>query len=274
MNMKWLALIAAVVSLTMPTAAQQYEVWNTTIPYNWLMDRGVSSSWGTIDGWTINGGGVSTPVTGNSNNGYGSTSATLPSLPAPKAYHPVQASLCNAQRVWIPRGSAAGTNGGVDGADLKTYYAQLDLGAVRPIGAISVATFYDTGMWYDKMVVQFSNTADFSTLVGSYVLYDGSTVSAGKEFVKVPFLDQNNQNVVYNAQYVRVVFPEGHYGAKNTGYGGPGLMGIEPYSPVGAPIEINSNFNLALNAFSGKTQSATGFNFGNGSTLGNGDLRN
>ena len=241
-----LALLAAVVSVTALPALAQYDVWNTgNFRYNWLMDRGVTSSWGIMDS-----SGVSTSIT---SCGYGSVGD-------------IQASLSNGQRVWIPRGYATeGTNNGA-----YTYYGQVNLGAVRPIEYLSVGTFYEAGMWFDQILVQFSNDPTFATY-NQYTFYDGDRVEASRRFDMVK-LDQ-----VYDAQYVRVVFPTGHYGAHTTNgtnsRGGPGLMGIEAYSPYNTDITVDGNFNLAVNAFTGKNQSLVGTGlFGNGSQLGDGNL--
>ena len=132
-----------------------------------------------------------------------------------------------------------------------------------------MATYHEDGMWYDKAYVQFSNDPYFTTYQ-QYTLYDGQKVTGNMHFPIRMQLD-----TVYNAQYVRVVFPAGHYGIKNDfDRGGPGLLGIEPYSPMNTNIVVDDNFNLAFNAFTGTPQAGAGFNFGNGSQLGDGIMVN
>ena len=251
MKLTKLALLVAVISMTaLSAAAEMGDIWNTgsvlANQYNWLMHRNVSSSWGTIDA-------LGNTIPATIAPGYGTVGG-------------VQTSLSSAQRTWIPYGGPNGTNNGT-----VSYYGMINLGAVRPIEYLSVATYHEDGMWYDKALVQFSNDPSFSSYQ-QYTLYDdpGNRVTGNKHFPIRMKLDQ-----VYNAQYVRVVFPTGHYGIKNNGdRGGPGLLGIEPYSPMNTDIVVDNNFNLAFNAFTGKNQVGAGFNFGNGSQLGDGIMVN
>ncbi|MCL2701084.1 MAG: discoidin domain-containing protein [Phycisphaerae bacterium] len=243
MRTTWLALFAGVFAISaLPVAAAEYEIWNTgETRYNWLLDRGVTSSWGLVGG---------DPTTTGS--GHGSVGG-------------IQTSLSSAQRVWIPGATLTGrgTNG---------YWAEIDLGEVRPIDFLRVQTFTQE-MTYSELIVQFST--DGVNYDQQYWIYNdhANPIAAGTTY------NLTFENV-YDARYVRVVFPAGTYTSTAAGYseyGGPGLFGIEPYSPKNTDIEINSNFNIALNAFSGHNQVAVGFdvaNATNGAVLGDGGMSN
>lgn len=237
MNATKLVLSAVVVSMVASSAVA--DIWNTgDTRYSWLMNRNVSSSWGTDDGPTA------------AYPGYGSVGG-------------IQAALSNGMRVWIPGGNVTG-----NGA--STYWAQVDLGETRPIDYLRLCTYHESGMSFTKLLVQFSNDADFSTYQ-EQVLYNDPNSSISSDWL----YDRALGNL-YNARYVRVVFPENCYTGQETGYsgnrGGPGLWAIEPCSPLNTDIVVDGNFNLALNAFTGTEQQSNGFRHGNGSMLGDGIL--
>jgi len=181
-----------------------------------------------------------------------------------------QASLSTGQRVWIPHSDVTG-----NGAN--TYYAQLDFGQPRDIEYLRVRTYCEGGMGFDYLVVQFSNDANFSTYQ-EQALYDGDWYSASTGNWSYDQL----LGTTYNARYVRVVFLAGHYTSSGGGsgnFGGPGLWCIEPLSPVGAKVEVNSSIDLAFNAFTPNPPTFTwvpgiGETFGSGSDLCDGNMDN